>query len=219
MTVMIDKFFGVPREIVRDGKLKNLGGVASKLLMVLWCKSEQYCTRTLRFTTAELEELTGCSRNALIKARAALVSAGLVQAEPYGVKGFVFHLCDPNTGKPWPGNPKQRILYVKKVAGSRPISSDGERLEKPRLNAALKPAALERPQSENPSLRAESAIGNHLETALISPPISWGAAEQSHLSSEIGLGGTNFPFGFNNPTLDRAGSDRDAKSLHGLFKN
>lgn len=132
MTVMIDKFFGIPREILRHGKLKDLSGVASKLLMALWCKSEQYCTRTVRCTTAELEELTGCSRNALIKARADLVGAGLVQAEPYGVKGFVFHLCDPNTSKPWPGDPKQRILYVKKGVASRPLSSDGERVEKPR---------------------------------------------------------------------------------------
>lgn len=220
MTVMIDRFFGIPPGIIRLGKVKSLSGAAVKLLMALWHESERNCTRTLRYTTAELEELTGCSRNALITARADLVRAGLVQVEPYGVKGFVLHLCNPETGKPWPGDPKQRIIYVKKGAASHPQSSDDERVEKQRQDAAVEPAALNVPQSENPSPRAESIIEKRPVIAPVSqPPMSWNVAEQSHPSDEIGLGGTNFPFGFNNPTSNRPSSDSVTESLRGLFNN
>jgi hypothetical protein len=107
MTTMFEPFFGIPQAIVQLGKVKSLSGVALKLYVVLLHQSERYRTRMLRCTTAELEEFTGCSRNALITARADLARAGLVQSEPHRGQGFVFHLCDPNTGKPWPGDPKQ----------------------------------------------------------------------------------------------------------------
>lgn len=220
MTVMIDKFFGIPPGIIRLGKVKSLSGAAVKLLMVLWHESEYNCTRTLRCTTAKLEELTGCSRNALITARADLVSVGLVQVERYGVKGFVLHLCNPETGKPWPGDPKQRIIYVKKGVASHPLSSDGERVEKPRPDAAVTPTALKAPQSEKPLPHVESTIGKRPVTAPVSPPsTSWDVAEQIDPSCEIGLSGTNFPFGYNIPTSNRPGSNSVMESLGGLFNN
>ena len=220
MTVMIAEFFGLPREIVRHGKLKNLSGVALKLYMALWHQSERYRTRMLRCSTAELEELTGCSRNALITARAALARLGLVQSEPHGGQGFVFHLCDPNTGKPWPGDPMQRIMYVRQGVSSRPQSTGGERVEEQRPGITVKPAALKHPQGENSSPRVESAIEKRPIAVPDSPPsMSWDVAEQSHASDEIGLGGTNFPFGFNNLTSNRPGSEPVIESLRGLFNN
>lgn len=220
MTVMIDRFFGIPQGIIRLGKMKSLSEAAVKLLMALWHESERNCTRTLRHTTAELRGLTGCSRNALITARADLVDAGLVLVEPYGVRGFVLHLCNPETGKPWPGDPKQRIIYMKKGVASRPQLSDDERAEKRRLAAAAEPAALKGPQSENPSPCTGSIIEKRSEIAPVSQlQMSWNVAEQSHPSDEIALGGTNFPFGFNNPTSNRPGSNSVTESLQGLFNN
>jgi hypothetical protein len=218
MTVMIGKFFGIPPGIIRLGKVKSLSGAAVKLLMALWHQSERNCTRTLRCTTAGLEELTGCSRNALITARADLVKAGLVQVEPYGVKGFVLHLCDPETRKPWPGDPKHRIIYAKKDVACGPLSSDGERVEKPKLDAAVEPAVLKDHRSEDPSSRVEPMIDKRIDqrpiTAPISPPrMSWNVAEQSHPSDEIGLGGTSFPFGYNAPTSSRPGSNPVRETL------
>jgi|GEM_PF-2274298 hypothetical protein len=218
MTVMIDRFFGIPPGIIRLGKVKSLSGAAVKLLMVLWHESEYNCTRTLRCTTAKLEELTGCSRNALITARADLVGAGLVQAEPYGVKGFVLHLCNPETGKPWPGDPKQRIAYVRKGMASRPLSSEGERVERPRLDTAVEPAALKDSQGENPSPHVESTIGKRPVTAPVSPPpMTWNVAEQFHPGGEIDLGGTNFPFGYNISTSNLPDSSSAMESLRGVF--
>ncbi len=217
MTVMIPEFFGIPREIVRLGKLTALRCVALKLYIALWHQSERYRTRALRCSTAELEKLTGCSRNALITARADLALAGLVQVELHGGQGFVFHLCDPSTGKPWPGDPKQRIIYVKKGEASCPVSPDGERVAKPRQDSAIKPAALKHSQVENPSPRGETAIERHPATAPNSPPMSSEVAEQSYPSDQIGLGGTAFPFGFNDPTSNRPGPVME--SLRGLFSN
>jgi hypothetical protein len=217
MTTMIAEFSGVPREIVRHGKLKNLSGVALKLYMALWHQSERYRTRMLRCSTTELEELTGCSRNALITARADLARAGLVQGEPHGGRRFVFHLCDPNTGKPWPGDPKQRIIYERKGEAFCPMSSDGERVAKPRQGSGIEPAALNLPQSENHSPRAESIIEKRRITVPISPAMSWDAPQQSHPSVELSLGGTAFPFGFNDLTSNRPGPGME--SLRGLFNN
>lgn len=114
MTTMIAEFFGVPKEAVRHGKLKTLSGVAFKLYVVLWHESERNLTREFTRTTRYLMDLVGGSRNSHAKARAELVRAGLAQVEPFGLDGFVFHLCDPNTGKPWPFHPKERIPYRRK---------------------------------------------------------------------------------------------------------
>ena len=101
MTVMCKPFFAIPQAAMRLGKLRELGPVAFKLYIALWHDSERYSTRELRRTVAQLQALVGGSRNSHAKARAELVRVGLVVAEAYGAEGFVFHLCNPETGKPW----------------------------------------------------------------------------------------------------------------------
>jgi hypothetical protein len=110
-------------------------------------------------------------------------------------------------------------MYVKKGEPSSALSSAGERVEKPRLDTAVEPVALS-PQSENPSSRAESIIDKRPVTVPVSsPPKTWNIAELSRQSDEIGLGGTNFPFGFNIPTSNRPGPNHVMESLGGLFNN
>jgi hypothetical protein len=122
MTVMFPLFFGVPQEAIRRGMVKKLSGVAIRLYIALWHESERYCTRELTRTVAQLRELVGGSPGSHAKARDELVRAGLVQIEPYGREGFVFHLCDPTTRKPWPVHPRERVRYSKKNAPSSPLT-------------------------------------------------------------------------------------------------
>src|ERR1039458_5817947 len=119
MTVMIPEFFGMPHSVIRDRKLKNLSGVALRLYIALWHESERYCTRELTRTTKALIDLVGGARNSHNKARAELVRAGLVIAASIGTEGFIFHLCDPKTGKPWPLDPRVKVAYQPK--GTRPV--------------------------------------------------------------------------------------------------
>jgi hypothetical protein len=114
MTVMFNSFFGIPHSAIRSGIVKNLSGAAIRLYMALCHDSERYRTRELTRTVAELRELVGGSPGSHAKARDELVRAGLVQVEPFGQEGFVFQLCDPTTGEPWPVHPQERIAYTKK---------------------------------------------------------------------------------------------------------
>lgn len=116
MTVMIDKFFAIPPGVIRLGKWKSLSGIAGKLYVALWHESERYGTRELTRTTKQLIELAGGCRNSYNKARAELIKAGLLRIEQYGTEGFIFHLCNPETGKPWPGDPRKKIVYQRKGA-------------------------------------------------------------------------------------------------------
>jgi hypothetical protein len=113
MTVMFSKFFGVPQASLRGGKMKGLSGIAAKVYVALCHESERYSTRELTRTVAQLQELVAGSPNSHAKARAELIR---VQAEPYGTEGFVFVLCDPETGQPWPLHPKERAIYQRKGA-------------------------------------------------------------------------------------------------------
>lgn len=116
MTVMFSEFFGIPRDSLRDGKMKSLSGIATKVYVALCHESERYSTREVTRTVAQLQQLVGGSPNSHAKARDELIQAGLVNSEPYGTEGFVFVLCDPETGNPWPLHPKERAAYQKKGA-------------------------------------------------------------------------------------------------------
>jgi hypothetical protein len=118
---MCEPFFGIPQAAVRLGILRGLSPVALKLYVALWHESERYCTRELKRTVAQLQALVGGSRNSYSKAKGELARAGLLSAESYGMEGFVFHLFDPETRKPWHPDPKRKPLYQRK--GSTPQAS------------------------------------------------------------------------------------------------
>lgn len=131
MTVMIDCFFGLPQTFVRGLKIKSLSLIAVKLYIALWYESERYRSRELIRTTRALIDLVGGSRNSHAKARRELVSAGLVEIEPYGPDGFIFHLCNPETGKPWSMPPTERVIYQRRGAPPALIAPNSPHTAKP----------------------------------------------------------------------------------------
>jgi hypothetical protein len=128
---MCERFFGIPQSAVRLGKVKELSPIAVKLYIALWHESERYSTRELTRTTAQVQALVGGSPNSHTKARDELAQAGLVVAEPYGAAGFVFVLCDPETGKPWPFPPKEKLQYQKKGTSSAAAPQSTVKSERP----------------------------------------------------------------------------------------
>jgi hypothetical protein len=171
MTVMIPSFFGMPHSLVRQGKLKELTGMAIKLYAVLWHDSERYRTRRVKRTVTQLRKLTGGSRNALTAARRQLAEVGLVAVQSCGGDGFIFDLCDPETGRPWPGDPSTRIPYERK----KPDNNQSSRIVAVGLAvpaaATAGNAASARP-IEDPE--TEFAFGANFSPAPgSSPPVRW----------------------------------------------
>ena len=182
---MFPRFSGVPQSVIRLGILKELSGSAVKVYIALLYESERCCNRELIRTVAELQKLAGGSRNAHAKARAQLVRTNLVRAEYYGVEGFIFLLCDPETGQPWPGHPQEQIKYGRKDAPvTDPATAIEVKMRKPPkiANAGVEfpfgANAVEHPgrgrkaiepisQASRPSLRWEE-VGNG--TNLSKPP-------------------------------------------------
>lgn len=114
MSVMFDRFFAIPQAAIRNGKAKLVGGLAWKVYTALCDRVEYSSSREVVLTVTQLKQLIGGSSNGHANARTELVAAGLVQFEPCGAQGFIFHICNPETGEPWPLHPKEKIPYVPK---------------------------------------------------------------------------------------------------------
>jgi hypothetical protein len=209
MTTMIPRFFGVPQELIRHGALASLGGVAVKLYVSLWHESERYCTRELLCSTATLKKLTGCSRNALMKARGDLSRLGLVRIESCSEKGFVVHLCDLKTGQPWPGHPKRQIEYRKKDRAPSEVPKTELTIEEPQSNHFEKKNLPSRPGSSTIERRASEPI--------LSAQTSDDFTDGANANYEACMSGTSFPFGHNAPNSSLTNVNSFADSLRRVF--
>jgi hypothetical protein len=156
MSTMFLRFFGIPQTVIRLGKIKGLSGVAVKVYVALMHESERNSSRELVRTVTQLRSLVGGSRNSHAKARTELIEAGLVKAEPYGPEGFVFSLCDPETGKPLPLHPTEKVIYVRKDAprvGFDHIADSSAKTRKPpKIDGAGSSFAFGANAKEEPSL-------------------------------------------------------------------
>ena len=172
MTTMFEPFFGIPQSVVRLGKLKNLTGFASKLYLALCHESERRMTRELVLTVSQLRTLVGGSRNSHTDARTRLVRAGLVQAESYGVDGYVFHLCNPETGEPWPSHPRERITYRPKGNALTVRTGEDSKVTKRKRPPKSEFAGTKFPFGHKPSTEGTSSIPVAGREIVISP-LTW----------------------------------------------
>lgn len=114
MTVMIDRFFGLPQSLIRSGVWANMKPSEWSLYVCLMHDSEQYRTRELVRTDAQLCQSTGMSSRALCDARKKMQERGLVVCERTTGNVYLYTICNPDTGQPYPGHPKTPVLYRKK---------------------------------------------------------------------------------------------------------
>jgi hypothetical protein len=114
MTTMFDKFFGMPHSVIRSGTWAAMKPAEQSLYTCLLHDSERYRTRELQRTHAQICKLAGLSSRACRDARIKLHERGLVRYKRGNGNVYVYTLCNPETGEPWPGDPKQPIRYVKK---------------------------------------------------------------------------------------------------------
>lgn len=113
MTVMIERFFGLPQELVRRGIWKQMKPGEHGLYIYLMEQSERLCSRLIRATDSEINEAVGVAPRTLCNARKKLKERGIVLYEAKRGNRYAYTICNLQTGLPYPGDPKKRIEYVK----------------------------------------------------------------------------------------------------------
>ena len=111
---MFDRYFGMPQHVIRSGLWARMKPSQQSLYVCLMHESERCSTRQMRRNDGYLCELSGLSSRAFCDARKKLQELGLVQCRRGAGNIYVYTVCNPETGTPWPGAPKERFLYRKK---------------------------------------------------------------------------------------------------------
>ena len=140
MTVMIDRFFGVHPEVIRSGLFSKLKEGEIRLYIALMERSEFLCTREVILTDEQIRELVGVAPRTLCNARKKLREVGLILSRSGGGNKYKYILCDPTTGKPYPGETKVKAPY-QKADPARPQDAPKETRAQPPRNKLQKTAA------------------------------------------------------------------------------
>lgn len=118
MSVMFPKYFGVPHAVIRSGAWAEMKPGEQSLYIALLHESERCRTRELQRTDAEVCKLAGVRPRTLCDARKRLQERLLVLCDRGLGNVYKYTLCDPETGCPWPGNPKEIVRYRRKGQAS-----------------------------------------------------------------------------------------------------
>ncbi len=114
MTVMIDSFFGVHPFVVRSGVWGQMKPGEKDLYIYLLEESERRCTRKLVVTDAQIRNGVRTASRTLCNARKKLQERGLISCRPVVGNRYEYVICDPKTGKPYPGLPTDPIVVPKR---------------------------------------------------------------------------------------------------------
>ena len=113
MTVMFDRFFGVPQSVMRNRIWADMKPAEQSLYICLMHESERYRSRLLRRNDEGLSGLAGLSSRALTNARKKLQERGLLLCKRGSGNVYIYEICNPETRIPWPGDPRERVRYTK----------------------------------------------------------------------------------------------------------
>jgi hypothetical protein len=116
MTVMIDSFFGVHPHLLRSGLWTKMKPGEKNLYLFLMEESERRCTRELTATDAQITVAVGTASRTLCNARKKLQEHGLIRYKAGHGNRYRYVICDPKTGEPYPGDPRQPLVVPKRKA-------------------------------------------------------------------------------------------------------
>jgi hypothetical protein len=114
VTVMFDRYFGIPQHVIRTGLWADMKPSEQSLYVCLLHESERYSTREIQRTDAAFCKLSGLSSRAFCTARKRLQERRLLLCRRGKGNVYIYTICNPESGTPWPGDPKKRIAYRKK---------------------------------------------------------------------------------------------------------
>lgn len=135
MTVMIESFFGVHPHLIRSGLWAALKPGAKDLYVFLMHESERTRSRELKRTDAQVRQTVGASGRTLCNARKQLQERGLIQCKRADGNKYIYTICDPVTGKPYPGDPRVPIRRSKAASPSYPHENQTPHRESQSLQA------------------------------------------------------------------------------------
>jgi hypothetical protein len=121
---MIDSFFGLHPFLVRSGLWAKMKPGEKDLYVFLMAESERRCTREIAATDAEVTVAVGAASRTLCNARKKLWERGLIQYKAGRGNRYRYVICDPKTGAPYSGGPRERIAMPK---GVRNLPKNGPR--------------------------------------------------------------------------------------------
>ena len=125
MTVRIARWFGMPPEIVESGKLLQMTHSDLLLFLFVYWKSDRCSSRQFEVKDADISQIAGISKRALRDARIHLIDLRLLLAERQPGAAYTYTLCDPRTGRAYPGDPKEKIGWTKKSTAQNQSASGG----------------------------------------------------------------------------------------------
>ena len=143
---MIDKFFGVHPFVVRSGLWAKMLPGQKDLYIYLCEQSERYRRRELKRTDAEINAAVGTAPRTLCNARKKLAEYGLIQYRRTDGNKFVYVICDPESGRPYPGDPQQPRTCRKRATtptneqSAQAVATENRR---PEASTARQKASLE----------------------------------------------------------------------------
>jgi hypothetical protein len=108
---MIDSFFGVHPFVLRSGLWLKMRPGEKDLYVYLMEESERRCTREIVATDSQVTQLVGAASRTLCNARKKLQEHGLIQYRSGQGNRYIYQICNPKTGHPYPGEPRNRALF------------------------------------------------------------------------------------------------------------
>lgn len=129
---MLEPFFGMPQAFIRSGFCPKMKAGEIRLYLCLMHRSERNSSREVTMTDESVRKDVGAAPRTLCNARKKLQERGLIQCRRIEGNKYMYIICDPDTGKPYPGDPKHPVRYKKQskqhpentsktVTGKRPI--------------------------------------------------------------------------------------------------
>jgi hypothetical protein len=109
---MIDRFFGLHQELIRSGLCAKMRPGELKLYVYLMHESERWRTRELIRTDAEIRQ-SGLAPRTACNARKKLQEHGFITYRATTGNRYIYTICDPRSGQPYPGGARERVPYVK----------------------------------------------------------------------------------------------------------
>jgi hypothetical protein len=141
VTTMIPRFIGIPPEFYESPKCIDMSHATARFYGFIFWMSH-HCS-SLQFDVADKDivKRTNLSPRTLADARKDLAERGLILYVRQG-RGHRYVICDPSTGQPFPGNPKEQLIHPRKRA--KPVAKTSQEESKPPV-AQTTPQSIRKP--------------------------------------------------------------------------
>lgn len=113
----------MPPELFETGKVKMMSDSDIRFYNYLCWMSDRHSSREFKVVAKEAATRTGMSIRSISTARRHLCQLGLVCCKAIPGGAVTYTLCDVRTGKPYPGNPREKIISSQKTKVSAPAKA------------------------------------------------------------------------------------------------